>query len=272
MNATHDSNVTALDFSEKEIFLWNPHNRARLNEQPQRGFTRAQLYEFVPSLIRRNLLIAVIFLVAATVIGVQEITGMYLARFGTRTTATITSVSMRETRSGRGGTRTTYSLSYRFTANGNISISDTHSVGRDIYSRYTEGSSIQIFYDPNNPALSQPVETVANVPIAALVGLAAFIGIASITVRNYLDAAHHRMNGQIVRGEVLRCTGEKMSNNWGPYIEVNLSYRLHLPNGHTLDGNNHRNMTVADFENFECPNEGTPVAVQYWNERKYTLL
>jgi hypothetical protein len=166
------------------------------------------------------------------------------------------------------GEETSYHVTYQFDLIDNQSYTRETSLGYDDYKKIHVNDSVNIIYDPANPAVSRLVALEASKQNAD--GTASVIGGFSVislfgAISSYFEAKNRRRDGKIVLGRLLEIKGEKDAESGSTIITY--SYDFRSPIGSTLRGKGYafRN----DIEQIGLPPVGTMLAILFVNEKNF---
>jgi hypothetical protein len=211
-------------------------------------------------------------MIAASVISVLIVALFFLldraqslAARGITTRAQVTRHAI-EDQSRRDDVAPLYYLEYAFTVDG-ISYEGQEIVDAGTYNRVRDGDRVVIAYLPDDPRINEIVTgTNSNVlSLACFTG----IGIALAGMIVLYQAAQQRRytRGGVIQGEIIRVE-QKMDTQRKPYYQVH--YVFLSPQGARME-----RMHVLNGEKWIAktpPPVGTPVFIQYANEREFQLL
>ncbi len=143
------------------------------------------------------------------------------------------------------------------------------------YERLEPGTQIEIFYDPNDPAISdmQPPNILDPALITGFMiawsglwnGVLGFMSYGVLAAaRKERKLARH---GQLIHGTLTRISGDTDSD--GDFL-VDLHYRFVTPQGREINASEKN--YVNRLRNTPLPSVGTPVAIWYADDKTYKVL
>ncbi|GEM_PF-1349123 len=157
-------------------------------------------------------------------------------------------------------------LEYRFTVDG-TTYNGQQTVDQGMYTRVRDGDRVTIAYLPDDPRVNEIIGR-ANPNVISLACIIV-IGIGLAVMFVLYQATQHRRytRGSVIQGEIVR-VDQKMDSQRKPYFQ--LHYVFSSPEGARIE-----RLHVLSGEKWLIkapPPVGTPVYIQYANEREFQLL
>ncbi|HRE48456.1 MAG TPA: DUF3592 domain-containing protein [Aggregatilineales bacterium] len=183
---------------------------------------------------------------------------------GVTTTATVTSRTT--SRGSKGGT--TYYIHYQFRAGNERDITIKEAVNSSLYSRVSNGSTLQVRYAKDDPYNAHLVENsytngmvIAGI-VGFLVGVPMFFG-GIVTFRR-----HKRLErrGMVLAGRLTQIRGSSSKSGY----TVTAKYTAQTPDGQTLKGSSSANRNDLRKQSF--PPVGTAVVVVWDGNKAHRML
>ena len=249
------------------MFLFNDGNRAFVEGTSQK----------IVNPPRWELLIWLLLIVAALLgaaLAPEWVIQRALAAQGHETQGTITGHHTYTT-SNKNGTTTHYVLTIVFMATAGPhegqEFAVNESIGGFAYGELAIGASMPISFlpdDPNTARLAgQYTEHIENTMIPVAIILFVLLLVCVVMARRSQQRTRRlTQTGQFIVGEVVQCTGSKVKSSYS----INLKYAFRSPTGQILirKESTYRN----DLDSATLPQEGTPVAVLYADDKTFRVM
>jgi hypothetical protein len=199
-----------------------------------------------------------------------------LRKYGQKTVATV--VHLHESlASSDSHDPDTYSVTYKYTVNSH-EYEETAALDWFEYSSLSEGSRLEIRYDPGDPSVSKLEKRFREREIEGTSGIqflfeylvfmsvmgAIWLGIWYI--RGLRPLLRLRREGRSVRGEVIDCSGRSGEDDYN----VTLGYCFTAPDGQEIV--DRAEAVRDDLKESALPAPGTPIMVYYVDHKTYAVL
>lgn len=156
---------------------------------------------------------------------------------------------------------------------------NTESVDYAYFTQVEQGMSVEVYFSPDNPTISQltpptidqMIPTTLGTLIAVVIGFVLLNGMIHALVVQRRSARRERylsQHGQLLRGTLTYIEGKLDEDN--DYV-LNVRYEFQSPYGIRQQGAGSSGC-VNYFKGHPLPPLGTPVAVWYADDQTYTML
>ncbi|MBN1202594.1 MAG: DUF3592 domain-containing protein [Anaerolineae bacterium] len=251
--------------ASEQPFLFHPGNR-RFLQGKSRGLSGTAT----------GGLIAVLLVLVLAMVGLFVVVGIphwlqarELDRSGVITQGTVIERDIHEDDEGSD----TYYVRYSFVAGDGRAYERQQQVSRSNYSNWARGATVRVKYLTGDPAVSRLVDDNTADSGSRIVLIISVVAIALVMIFVVLAVDQRSRNrrlaskGQLLRGEVLVCTGHKDSD--GDYF-VTLRYCFLSPEDREITARDRR--LANDLKHASLPAPGTAVAVLYADDDTYKVL